>query len=209
MRTLTLPDGSEVLFPDRPASADFGPLPYKLTVDGAAAVRACQVQSGDLVVAQFPDVAGIRATDHVPEPFVANPRAVSDCPCDGCVECEELDAWTLADHARIADADWRFICLAPPEGDEPCLIVTSNQPIAVIRDGVVARAKAAAADSPVRTFRVMWSIDFEARTPEEAARRAYEQLQAYGADAWPSVLEVEVDGVRTVVDLNSEGEEGV
>jgi hypothetical protein len=52
----------------------------------------------------------------------------------------------------------------------------------------------------------MWSADFEASSPEEAAQLAYEQLQSYAErGTWPPVLEVrDLDGTTTVVDLNAE-----
>lgn len=59
---------------------------------------------------------------------------------------------------------------------------------------------------PTRTYGVMWSADFEASSPEEAAQLAYEQLQSYAErGTWPPVLEVrDLDGTTTVVDLNAE-----
>ncbi|MGC5042423.1 hypothetical protein ACLQ16_03800 [Streptomyces albidoflavus] len=210
MRTLALADSSETLFlTDRPTAADFPPLPHGLTLDDAVAVRAHEVKAGDLVVAQFSDGTGVRPTEHVPEPFPADPHTVSTCPCEGCEECEDLDAWTLAEHSRVADVDWRFVCLAPAEDDEACVLVLRNRPVAVIPADVAARAEEA--EPPVRTYGVMWSADFEASSPQEAARQAYEQLKSYATDAWPPVLEVtDEHGQMTVVDLNAsqEKEEG-
>ncbi|MFE0058745.1 hypothetical protein [Streptomyces sp. NPDC059003] len=203
MRTLTLADSPELLsLTDRPTDDDgFGPLPYGLTLDQAVAVRAHEVKSGDLVVAQFSDGTGVRPTEHVPEPFPADPHTVSACPCEGCEECDDMDAWTLQEHSRVADVDWRFLCLTPAEGREPCVIVLRNRPVAVIPADVVARAEEAAG-TRVRTYGVMWSADFEASSPEEAARLAYEQLKSYATDAWPPELEVtDEDNQTTVIDL--------
>ncbi|MEV0437696.1 hypothetical protein AB0I84_40890 [Streptomyces spectabilis] len=201
MHSLTL--GSETLcLTARPSADNFPPLPYGLTLDDAVAVRAHEVKAGDLAVAQFSDGTGVRPTMHVPEPFPADPHAPSACPCEGCEECEDMDAWTLAEHSRVADVDWRFVCLAPAEDGEACVLVLRNRPVAVIPADVVARAKEVV--PPVRTFGVMWSADFEASSPEEAARLAYEQLQSYATDAWPPVLEItDEDGDLTVVDLNA------
>lgn len=207
MRFLTLADGSDTLaLTDRPTAEDFPPLPYGLTLGQAVAVRAHEVHAGDLVVADFPDENGVRQAGHIPTPYPAAPHALRDCPCEGCEECDDVDAWTLADHSRVADVGWRFVCLAPTEDDEPCAIVLRNRPVAVIPADVVARAERAAeaAAPPVRTYGVMWSADFEASSPEEAARLAYEQLKSYATDAWPPVLEVtDEDGRLTVVDLNA------
>lgn len=61
----------------------------------------------------------------------------------------------------------------------------------------------------LRTFTVTWWAEFEAYTPLEAARLAYEQLQSYAdvRSTWPPVLEVahSVDGgARFTFDLNEE-----
>ncbi|MGG2460619.1 hypothetical protein ACO0M4_12510 [Streptomyces sp. RGM 3693] len=167
------------------------------------AVRAHQVKPDDLVVAYLANGTGVRPAKHVPEPFPAAPHTFADCPCNGCDECDDMDAWTLADHARVADVGWRFVCLAPSEDDEPCVVVLRNQPVAVVPADVAARARAAAAP-PVRTYGVVWTDDFEAASPQEAARLAYEQLKAFAADG-PPVLEVDDGhGVRTIIDLNVE-----
>ncbi|WP_435244297.1 hypothetical protein [Streptomyces sioyaensis] len=204
MRILTL-GAEDLLLPDRPIAPDFPPLPYGLSLDQAVAVHAHEVRAGDLVVADFPDENGTRRAGHIPTPYPATPHALRDCPCEGCEECDDMDSWTLADHSRVADIGWRFICLAPAEGDEPCAIVPRNRPVAVIRADVVACAEAAAA-VPVRTYGVRWSADFEASSPLEAARLAYEQLKSYAVDAWPPELEVTAeDGQVAVIDLCDTG----
>lgn len=205
MRTLPLSDSSDVLtLTDRPTTDDFSPLPHGLTLDAVVAVRAHEVKAGDLVVAQFSDGTGVRPTEHVPVPYPADPHAMSTCPCEGCEECDDMDAWTLQEHSRVADVGWRFLCLAPAEDEEPCVIVLRNRPVAVIPADVVASAQAAAEEPPVRTYGVMWTADFEASSPEEAARLAYEQLKSYATDGWPPELEVQgEDGQTTVIDLNA------
>ncbi|MFJ9416655.1 hypothetical protein ACIRPT_21035 [Streptomyces sp. NPDC101227] len=210
MRTLVLADSSDTLpLTDRPTADDFPPLPHGLTLSDVVAVRAHQVKLGDLVVAQFSDGTGVRPTEHVPVPFLADPHSFSDCPCEGCEECDDMDAWTLAEHSRVADVGWRFLCLAPAEDDEPCVIVLRNRPVAVIPADVVARAEEATSEPPVRTYGVMWSADFEATSPQEAARLAFEQLKSYAADGWPPELEVmDENGQMTVIDLNATAEKG-
>ncbi|GHF32977.1 hypothetical protein GCM10010218_12560 [Streptomyces mashuensis] len=208
MRTLAL--GSETLhLTDRPIDPDHPPLPYGLTLDQAVAVHAHEVKAGDLVLAAFSDESGARQAEHVPTPYSADPHALRDCPCEGCEECEDVDTWTLGDHGRVADVGWRFVCLAPSErgegdeGDEPCAIELRNLPVAVIPADVVAAAEEAARP-PVRTYGVMWSADFEASSPQEAARLAYEQLKSYATDGWPPELEVTDEAGRvTVIDLNA------
>ncbi|WP_370418949.1 hypothetical protein AB8O64_10865 [Streptomyces sp. QH1-20] len=206
MRTLTLADSSDTLtLSERPSGADFPPLPYGLTFDDVLAVRAHEVKAGDLVVAQFSDGTGVRPAEHVPTPYPADPHTFGGCPCDGCEECDDMDVWTLAEHSRVTDVGWRFLCLAPAEDDEPCVIVLRNRPVAVIPADVVARAEEAAAEPPVQAYGVMWSADFEASSPQEAARLAYEQLKSHAdaADSWPPQFEVtDEEGQMTVVDLN-------
>ncbi|MER5301384.1 hypothetical protein ABT039_18180 [Streptomyces lasiicapitis] len=201
MHTLTL--GSETLsLPARPSNDDFPPLPFGLTLDDAVAVRAHEVKAGDLVVAQFSDGTGVRPTMHVPVPSPADPHLPSACSCEGCEECDDMDAWTLAEHSRVADVDWRFVCLIPAEDGEACILVLRNRPVAVIPAEVVARAEEAAV--PVRTYRAAWFADFEASSPEEAACLAYEQLKSYATDAWSPVLEITDEGGHlTVIDLNA------
>ncbi|MEU8911732.1 hypothetical protein [Streptomyces nigrescens] len=208
MRTLTLVDSSDAFsLTDRPTADDFPPLPYGLTLDDAVAVRAHEVKAGDLVLAEFAEgTGGRRRVGHVPTPYPADPHTLRDCPCEGCEECEDVDAWTLAEHSRVADVSWRFVCLAPAEDDEPCAILLRNSPMAVIPAAVAVRAQQAAeeAEPPVRTYGVMWSADFEASSPQEAAQLAYEQLKSYATDAWPPVLEMtDEDGRMAVVDLNT------
>ncbi|WP_031102404.1 hypothetical protein [Streptomyces sp. NRRL S-146] len=214
MRALTLVDGTATFhLDDRPTNdPDYEPLPYGLTLDQAIAVRARHVEPGDLVVAEFTDKG---TTGHIPTPYTSIPHAIADCPCNGCEECDDIDAWTMENHARVADIGWRYVCLSPSEPAteefeaEPCAIVFSNRPMAVIRAETVASAQAAAeaaqdTKSPVRTYGVMWSADFEASSPQEAARLAYEQLKGYADDAWSPELEVTgEDGQVTVIDLNA------
>ncbi|MEU1355374.1 hypothetical protein ABZ410_15945 [Streptomyces cinnamoneus] len=205
MRSLALADSSNTLtLADRPTAADFPPLPYGLTLDDAVAVRAHEVKAGDLVVAHFSDGTGVRPTEHVPEPFPADPHTVTACPCDGCEECDDMADWTLAEHSRVADVGWRHLCLAPAEDDEPCVIVLRNRPVAVIPADVVKRAGETAAEPAVRTYGVMWSADFEASSPQEAAQLAYTQLKSYATDGWPPELEVTDEaGCVSVIDLNA------
>ncbi|MFD7334869.1 hypothetical protein ACFV98_02550 [Streptomyces violascens] len=209
MNWLTLPGTSEPLaLSDRPTDDDFSPLPHGLTLDDVVAVRALGVKPGDLVVALFDDGTGLHPTEHAPGPYLADPHTVCECPCDGCAECDVLDSWTSAGHGRVADIGWRYVCLAPAEDDDPCVVVLSNRPVAVIPADVVAAAEAAAGP-PVRTYRVTWSADFEASSPQEAARLAHEQLKSYATDGWPPVLEVtDEDGQMTVIDLNAKGAKG-
>ncbi|MFI6686662.1 hypothetical protein [Streptomyces sp. NPDC050485] len=206
MSCFTLPDTPEPLtLTDRPSGEDFSPLPHGLTLGDAVAVRAFQVQPGDLVVAMFSDGTGLHPTEHVPGPYPADPHTVSDCPCNGCEECDDLDSWTSAGHGRVADTGWRFACLAPAEDDEPCVIVLRNRPMAVIPAAVVAAAEAA--EPPERMYGVTWSVDFDASSPEEAARLAHEQLKSYATDSLPPVLEVRGQGGRTTVIDLSNGEQ--
>ncbi|AKN68702.1 hypothetical protein QR97_01780 [Streptomyces sp. PBH53] len=150
MRHIAIPDSHDIfVLGDRPADDEYEPLPYGLTLDDAVIVRAYEVERGDLVVAEFRDpVKGKRLACHIPGPFRAEPHTFANCPCDGCVECDDVDAWTLADHSRLADVAIRFYCLAPAQdvlgGREPCVMVYRNAPIAVIREDAVERAKAAA-----------------------------------------------------------------
>lgn len=210
MRTLTLADSSDTLaLPDRPTGDDYTPLPYGLTLGEAVAVRAHEVKAGDLVVAEFPDESGIRQVEHIPTPFPADPHTLRDCPCQGCEECDDVDDWTLANHGRIADLGWRFVCLAPSEDDEPCALTLRQRPIAVIPAAVVATAQASAEEPPEPLYTVVWSCDFEASSPQEAAQLAYEQLKSYATDGWPPVLEVtNEDGRMTAVDLNATKKKG-
>ncbi|MFH8465978.1 hypothetical protein [Streptomyces sp. NPDC017991] len=211
MRTLTL--GSETLhLTDRPTASDYPPLPHGLTLDQAVAVHAHEVKAGDLVLADFSDESGTRRAGHVPTPYPADPHALRDCPCQGCEERDDVDAWTLGDHSRVGDVGWRFVCLSPSEhgegdeGDEPCAIELRNRPMAVIPVGVVTAAEEAADEAalPVRTYGVMWSADFEASSPQEAAQLAYEQLKSYAADGWPPELEIgDENGHTYVIDLNA------
>ncbi|MFG2141910.1 hypothetical protein [Streptomyces sp. NPDC048650] len=213
MHTLTFADSSVTFaLTDRPTAEDFEPLPYGLSLDDAVAVRAHEVKAGDLVVAQFSDGTGVRPTEHAPTPFPADPHTVSDCPCEGCEECDNVDGWTMTNPDRVADVGWRFVCLHPSEPgddeyeDEPCVIALRNRPVVVIPVSVVADARQAAEEAkpPVRMYGVTWSDDFEASSPEEAARLAYEQLKSYATDGWPPVLEVTGEGNQmTVVDLNA------
>ncbi|MGI5337740.1 hypothetical protein ACQEVS_10225 [Streptomyces sp. CA-181903] len=205
MRFLTLADGSAVLpLPDRPTGTDFpSPLPCGLSLDDAVAVRAHEVKAGDLVVYEFPDGTGVRRSGHVPVPFSAAPHTITACPCEWCEECEDLEAWTLGGHDRVADVDWRFLCLAPSDDDEPCAIMLRNQPVAVIPAGAVKRAEEAVAELPTRTYHVTWRADFEASSVRDAALLAYRQLKGYAdADSWPPQFEVtDESGRETVVDL--------
>ncbi|MGA5134977.1 hypothetical protein ACPCTO_34860 [Streptomyces olivoreticuli] len=203
----TLPLGSETLrLTDRPIAPDYPPLPHGLTLDQAVAVHAHKVKAGDLVLAVFPDENGTRRAEHVPTPYPADPYPLRDCPCEECEECDDVDAWTLGDHSRVADVGWRFVCLAPSERDEdgePCAIELRNRPVAVIPADVVAAAEEATRP-PARTYGVMWLADFEASSPQEAAQFAYEQLKSYATDAWPPELEVTDEAGRmTVIDLNA------
>ncbi|GHG80697.1 hypothetical protein [Streptomyces griseocarneus] len=206
----TLPFDSETLhLTDRPIDPDFPPLPHGLTLDQAVAVHAHEVKAGDLVLAVFSDESGTRRAEHVPTPYRADPHALRDCPCEGCEECDDIDRWTLADHGRVADVGWRFVCLAPSErgesgeDDEPCAIELRNRPVAVILADVVAAVEEATR-APVRTYGVMWSADFEASSPQEAAQLAYEQLKSYATDGWPPEMEVTDEaGYMAVIDLNA------
>lgn len=144
MRTFTLAGHPDRLaLPDRPTTDDFAPLPHGLTLDDAVAVRAHQVRPGDLLVAEFTDGTGLRPTEHIPDPYPADPHPLAECPCTGCEACEEINDWTLGDHSRTADTGWRYVCLAPSQDGEPCTIVLRNRPMAVIPADVVARAQAA------------------------------------------------------------------
>ncbi|GGW94740.1 hypothetical protein [Streptomyces noursei] len=205
MLTLTLADSPELLpLTDRPTGPDYPPLPYGLTLDQAVAVRAREVKAGDLVLVEFSDESGVRRAGHIPTPYAAEPHALEDCPCDGCEECDDVDAWTLAEHSRVADVGWRFICLSPAEEDEPCALTVRNRPMAVIPADVVSAAKAAAAKAapPVRTFTVTWTADFEANSPEEAIRLAYAQLKSYSdADSRAPELEADDGHEKVTVDL--------
>ncbi|MBT2396294.1 hypothetical protein [Streptomyces sp. ISL-100] len=208
VRTLAL--GSESLhLTDRPTASDYPPLPFGLTLDQAVAVHAHEVKAGDLVLADFSDRSGTRRAGHIPTPYPADPHALRNCPCEGCEECEDVDAWTLGDHGRVADVGWRFVCLSPSEhgeggeGDEPCAIELRHRPMAVIPAAVVTAAEKAAEEA-VRTYGVKWYADFEASSPHEAARLAYEQLKSYATDGWPPELEVTGEGgLLTVIDLNA------
>lgn len=179
MRLMTLTDGSEsLLVDDRPADDDLfdSPLPYGLTLDDAVAVRAREVEAGDLVVALTAGEPGARQVDHCPLPFPAVPQSISACPCTGCEECAELEEWTMADHARVADVGWRYVCLSPSERDESCVIERSNRPVVVVRAARVQRARAAS-EAVRRMFTVTWSMDVEAATAEEAQRLASAQAR--------------------------------
>ncbi|MCX4682061.1 hypothetical protein OG413_43555 [Streptomyces sp. NBC_01433] len=211
MRILTLSDSSGGLsLTDRPTGDDFLPLPHGLTLDDAVAVRASDVRAGDLVVAKFSDGAGVRPTEHIPAPYLANPHAVGvDCPCGGCAECQDLETWTLAEPDRVAGVAMRFICLAPAENSEPCTIVLRNRPLAVISSDVVKRAQSAAEKPRELVYSVTWHCNFDASTPQEAVRLAYEQLLSYATDAWPPVLDVEDEqGERLTIDMNTGSEVG-
>ncbi|MFP3991049.1 hypothetical protein U9R90_26985 [Streptomyces sp. E11-3] len=213
MRTLTLSDSREPLpLTDRPTGADFPPLSYGLTLDQAVAVRAHEVKAGDLVIAELSDETGVRRTWHIPAPYFANPHALKDCPCKGCEACNEVDDWTLADHSRVVDVGWRFICLSPAEeydDYEPCVLVVRNRPIAVIPANVVAAAREAVANAaqPVRTFTVTWTADFQADSPIGAARLAYAQLRSY-ADTGIQAPELEADDGRGKVTVDLGQAEG-
>ncbi|MFF0481912.1 hypothetical protein [Streptomyces sp. NPDC004435] len=177
---MTLADGTVSLHvDDRPTDDDEfdSPLPYGLTLDDAVAVRAREVEAGDLVVAFTDEQFGARRVDHCPQPFPAAPTSPPGCAGRACEECAKLEAWTLADHARVADLAWRYVCLSPAEAGEPCVIERANLPVIVVRAERVERAKAAS--GPVRRpFSVTWSADVEAADPEEAAQLAYEQVRA-------------------------------
>ncbi|MCX4677669.1 hypothetical protein OG413_20570 [Streptomyces sp. NBC_01433] len=216
MRTL-ISAGSETLtISDRPTSSYFTPLPHGLALDDVVAVRAHEVKAGDLVVALFSDGTGVRPAVHVPEAFPADPHAFADCSCRGCQECDDMDSWTFVDDSRVADVGWRFVCLAPAEDDEPCVLVLRNRPIAVIPADIVARAEQAAAPAAEeraeqaaapaeggRTYTVGWFSEFEVSTPREAAEAAQAQMEGYGtANSWAPVLEViGPDGETVVIDL--------
>ncbi|MEU9699499.1 hypothetical protein [Streptomyces sp. NPDC047981] len=190
MRLMTLTDGTEsLLVDDRPVDDCLfaAPLPYGLTLDDAVAVRAREVEPGDLVVALTFEESGTRQVSHCPGPFPAAPRPPAACPCEGCAECDELDEWTLADHRRVADVAWRYVCLCPSERDEGCVIEPSNRPVIVVRAERVERAKATR--KPIRRpFTAAWSVEVEAGSPEEAARlgaeRVREQLGAMSTMRW-------------------------
>ncbi|MFE3139697.1 hypothetical protein [Streptomyces scopuliridis] len=215
-----LTTGSERLpLTDRPTGDDYPPLPYGLTLDQAVAVHTHEVKAGDLVLADFCDESGARRAGHVPTPYLADPHALRYCPCKGCEECDDVDTWTLGDHSRVADVGRRFVCLSPSErsesdeDNEPCAIELRNRPMAVIPADVVTTAATAekATRPPVRTYKVTWTADFEASSPEEAAQLAYERLKSYATDAWPPELEVTDEGGQTtVINLNakSQTEEG-
>ncbi|MFZ3557135.1 hypothetical protein [Streptomyces sp. BH055] len=217
-QAFTLADtGEQRALSPRPLNETYEPLPYGLTLGDAVAVRAREVAAGDVVVAVFGAGAN-DASAHVPSPYVADPHSLAGCPCEECEECDDMDAWTMADPAREADLGWRFVCLAPSEDGEPCEIWPSARAVVVLCADVVERARAAAEEgqdaaeeAPVREYGVMWSADFEASSPQEAARLAYEQLLSYAedGDAWAPVLEVEdEDGRTTIVDLHEQAEEG-
>ncbi|MGW2658527.1 hypothetical protein ACWC1D_33370 [Streptomyces sp. NPDC001478] len=147
MHTLLLADHPGPLtLTDRPSTEDFAPLPHGLTLDDAVARRAHQVGPGDLLLAEFtetPGGTGPRATEHIPDPYQADPHPLTACPCQGCETCDKVTAWTLADDSRTADIGWRYVCLAPSQDGEPCTIVLRNRPMAVIPADVVTRAEAA------------------------------------------------------------------
>ncbi|WP_143664390.1 hypothetical protein [Streptomyces sp. NRRL B-24572] len=177
---MTLADGTTSLHvDDRPTDDDEfdSPLPYGLTLDDAVAVRAREVEAGDLVIAFTQEQFGARRADHCPQPFPAAPTSPPGCGGRACEECAKLEAWTLADHARVADLAWRYVCLSPAEAGEPCVIERTNMPVIVVRAERVQRAKAAS--GPLRRpFSVTWSTELEAANPEEAAQLAYEQVRA-------------------------------
>ncbi|NGO67003.1 hypothetical protein [Streptomyces boncukensis] len=57
---------------------------------------------------------------------------------------------------------------------------------------------------PVRMYGVMWSADFEASSPLEAAHLAYEQLKRCAEDGWSPELEVtDEDGQMIVISLRA------
>ncbi|MCX4523909.1 hypothetical protein ACIRQO_37500 [Streptomyces anulatus] len=72
---------------------------------------------------------------------------------------------------------------------------------------VVPRCRPVPPPGPAREFTATWRAEFEADSPLEAARQAYEQLQSYGErGTWPPVLDVGLHGGETLltVDLNEE-----
>ncbi|WP_435060224.1 hypothetical protein [Streptomyces sp. bgisy060] len=179
MRVIPLPDGEFVRVSDRPTDdGEFAePLPFGLDLDDAVAVRARDVVAGDLVLALTLDEGGGLEADHCPRPFQAVPRPVTECTCEGCEECAGLETWTLADHARVADLGWRYVCLVPAEGVEACVIERSNRPVVVVRAERVAQAEAA--DVPgLRRFTVTYSVEVEARSHAEALQLAPARVRA-------------------------------
>jgi hypothetical protein len=209
MLLITLTDGTDSLhLDDRPTGDDYDPLPYGLTLDHVAAVRACDVEAGDLVVAEFPDDSGKRETLHLPVPFLAAPHRLRDCPCQGCGECSDMDDWLQADSSRLADLGWRYVCLAPSDDDEPCALTLRAQPVAVIRADRVAAARETAAKAlpPTKSFRVSWCADFEAETAMEAILLAYEQIKSYADREVQAPELVAYDGHETItIDLGAVG----
>ncbi|MGW1275561.1 hypothetical protein ACWD4V_01200 [Streptomyces tsukubensis] len=209
MLLITLTDGTESLnLDDRPTGDDYEPLPYGLTLDHVAAVRARDVEAGDLVVADFPDNSGIREARHMPVVFLAAPHRLGDCPCEGCGECSDMDERLEVDGRRAADLDWRYVCLAPSEDGEPCALTLRARPVAVIRADRVAAARVAAARAlpPTRDFSVTWRADFEARDAMEAILLAYEQIRSYADRGVQAPELVAYDGRETVtVDLGTVG----
>ncbi|MFJ2225622.1 hypothetical protein ACIOFY_36970 [Streptomyces anulatus] len=72
---------------------------------------------------------------------------------------------------------------------------------------VVPRCRPVPPPGPAREFTVTWRAEFEADTPLEAARQAYEQLRSYAErGTWPPSLDVAFHGGETLltVDLNEE-----
>ncbi|WP_167163093.1 hypothetical protein [Streptomyces sp. MBT27] len=195
MRTFTLDGSSDVYtLTDRPTHADYVPLPHGLTLADAVAVRAHQVDEGDLVVASsLGGTDRLRRAVHVPGPYLADPNSVAGCACQKCETCDVLNEWSSGEDRPFVR---RFVCLAPAGGGQPCAIVGLARIMAVIPAHVVQEAL------PWHT--VTWSCNFQATSAQEAAHLAYEQLKTYGTDAHPPVLKVtgpDGDDSPTVFDL--------
>ncbi|MEU8540835.1 hypothetical protein AB0C52_12760 [Streptomyces sp. NPDC048717] len=208
---MTLADGSES-FPvaDRPTDDDLFtfPLPYGLTLDDAVAIRAREVSSGDLVVALTVEGAGMREVDHCPEPFLASPHSPLACPCEVCDVCEALTDWIMVDPARLAEVEWRYVCLSPSSVDDDCVIEPSARPVIAVRAEVVERARARIVEpqvvevevvEPARRYVVAWRHEVEADSPEGAAAAVYGQIRAHLADALPTLWDVTAQGGAPVM----------
>ncbi|MFB7403301.1 hypothetical protein ACFCZR_24310 [Streptomyces rubiginosohelvolus] len=108
---------------------------------------------------------------------------------------------------------WGYEFTADPVGmpdDRIQLCVWRGEPQIVEADAwtlVVPRCRPVPPPRPACEWTVTWRAEFEADSPREAARLAYEQLQSYaGRGTWPPVLDVAPHGGDAVltIDLNEE-----
>ncbi|MFE7777730.1 hypothetical protein ACFU5O_28290 [Streptomyces sp. NPDC057445] len=144
-RILTMPHSTDqFIVTDRPAPTlthRYQPLPDGMNHTHLTVVPAHQIRTGDIVAAYFTDGPGTRYAEHLEEAFTADPHDDRACPCQGCDTCENRAAYGVTPD--------RYICLAPSDDREDCVIVFRNTPVAIIPAPIAARFPPLASTPPL------------------------------------------------------------